>query len=436
MRRAIVCRLSLVAALFGTCLAGVGCGRNNPGAPTYPSPQPAPVSAQPAINAVKPERRTVQRGIAQPGRIEAFQQTPVFARIAGFVQEVRADIGDVVESGQTIAVLSVPELDEELAQKEALVTQARAEVERAQKSLEAATASTRNADALVERRKTAVDRLEKLAKGKGAVEPQTLDDARYLLEVARTGREESAALRERAQADVRVNQAKLEVAQAGRRRLSALVDFAEIKAPFDGIVTRRNVDKGHLVQPAQGGAKAEPLFVVMQTDPVRVFVDVPELDAVWVADGTPARIRVQALPGREFEGKVTRSAWALDPRARTLRTEIDVDNPRAELRPGMYAYATIVVEHAKTWTLPASAVLSQADQTYCYRIENGKAVRTPLETGLREASIVEVLRKQTKAAKAGEKPVWEEFTGREEIVQNPPANLTDGQPISVTPATK
>jgi RND family efflux transporter MFP subunit len=384
---------------------------------------------------VRPERKTVRRPIVQPGQIEAFQQTLIFAKISGFVDSVLQDLGDQVENGQTLAVLSVPEMDEELAQKEALVSQARAELERAQKMFAASEARVRIAEALEDRWKSEHERMEKLIKGKGVIDQQSVDEARYQFEAARGGREEAVAQRERAAAEVRVAQAKLQVAQADRRRMAALLDYAEIKAPYRGVITRRVVNKGDFVQPASGN-KGEPLFVIMQMDPVRIFVDVPETEAVWITDGTPARVRVQALPGRELEGTVTRSAWALDPRARTLRVEIDIDNPKGELRPGNYAYATIQVAHPKTWTVPASCIVNQGDQSFVYRVENGKAVRTPVEMGLRDGTLVELLRKQVKPAHDGEKAVWEEFTGREEIVASQAATLTDGQTVSVNPGGK
>jgi len=406
-----------------------GCGRTSTAGPV-PAPAAPPVAApaHATVTAVKPERKTVRRAIAQPGQIEANQQTAVYAKVAGFVDAVLRDRGDEVEMGQTLAVVAVPEMDEELAQKEALVAQARAELERAQKTVAAADARLALADALLERWKAESERLQKLIKGKG-VEQQTLDETRYQLEAARAGRDEGLANRDRGQADVRVAQARLQVAQAERRRLEALVDYAIIKAPFAGVVNRRNISKGDFVQPI-AGSRGEPLFVILDMDPVRIFVDVAESDAVWVAKGTPARVRVPAWPGREFEAKVERSAWGLDPRSRTLRVEIDVPNPRGELRSGMYAYATILVEHPRTWTVPASSIVTQGDQAFLYRVENGKAVRTAVEVGLREGPVVEVLRKQVKLP---QETVWEEFTGREEIVTTQAATLTDGQTVSVNP---
>jgi HlyD family secretion protein len=421
-----------MAALLGAA----GCSRTSTANPIpAPAPPAATAPAQATVTAIRPEKKTVRRAIGQPGQIEANQQTPIHAKVAGFVDAVLRDLGDEVEMGQTLAVVSVPELDEELAQKEAQVAQARAELERAQKDVNTAEAKVALSDALLERWKSASERLQKLIKSKEAVEQKTVDETRYQLDTARAGREESVANRERAQAEVRVAQAKLQVAQAERRRLEALVDYAIIKAPFAGVISRRNVDKGHFVQPASG-TRGEPLFIVLETDPVRIFVDVPEADAVWVTKGTPARVRVQAWPGREFEAKVERTSWALDPRARTLRVQLEVANPKGDLRSGMYAYATILVEHAQTWTVPASSVVNQGDQAFVYRVENGKAVRTPVEIGLRQGALVEVVRKQVKLPHEADKSSWEEFSGREEIVSSHATTLTDGQTVSVNPGGK
>src|SRR5262249_4125271 len=149
-----------------------------------------------------------------------------------------------------------------------------------------------------------------------------------------------------------------------------LLNYAKITAPYAGVVIKRNVNTRDFFQPAAGGSKGEPLFVVARMDPVRIFVDVPETDAVWVTKGDRARVRVRGLPGEEFEGQVTRSTWAVDPKARTLRTEIDVKNPGGRLRHDMFARAVLTVEHRDTWTLPATALLTQDEQTVCFRVEN------------------------------------------------------------------
>ena len=177
-------------------------------------------------------------------------------------------------------------------------------------------------------------------------------------------------------------EAKADSAEADRKQTAALLDYTKIKAPFDGVVTRRNVDIGWLVQAPTGAAPAAPLFVEDRTDTVRVFLDVPEADAAQVADGMPARVRVQALQEQEFSGRVTRSSYVLDNQARTLHAEIDLPNSDGRLRPGLYAVARLTVERPGALMLPAAAVLTQDDQPAVMRVESGKAVRTPVKLGV------------------------------------------------------
>jgi multidrug efflux pump subunit AcrA (membrane-fusion protein) len=146
------------------------------------------------------------------------------------------------------------------------------------------------------------------------------------------------------------------------------------------------------------------------------FVNVPSADARWTKDGNPVRLSLQGAGGEEFSVKVTRNVRSLDPQSRTPRTEVDVPNPGAKLLPGAYVQATITVEHPDTWTLPAATVLTEREQTFCCRVENGKAVRTPLQVGLRGSGLVEVLKKQTATASPGEERRWEDITGREGVV--------------------
>jgi len=188
-------------------------------------------------------------------------------------------------------------------------------------------------------------------------------------------------------------------------------------------VTWRNVDPGWLLEP-NSGKKGEPVFIVASLDPVRIFVDVQERDAVLVKDGTPAVVRVQALKGETFRGEVTRISWSLDAKERTLRTEIDVKNPDGRLRPGMYVYSAITVEHRDVWTVPAAAVISQGEQTFCYLVEGNKAVRTAVQIGFRDSQSVEIMKKRT----PGPEGRWENLAG-EDVVITTPAAVTDGQAV-------
>src|SRR5207245_247470 len=145
-------------------------------------------------------------------------------------------------------------------------------------------------------------------------------------------------------------------------------------------------------QPA-AASKSESLFVVERINPVRVFINVQEMDAVWVRDGDVALIRVQSLQGQQFKGTVTRASKSLQPQNRTLRTEIDLPNTEGRLLPGMYVNATIVAEHKNVWALPEAAVLAQGDEKYCYFIENEKALRTPVQVGLSGGGLIEITKR-------------------------------------------
>jgi len=162
-----------------------------------------------------------------------------------------------------------------------------------------------------------------------------------------------------------------------------------VRAPFDGVVAAREVDTGHLVSATTG----KPLLVVVQADTVRVHVDVPEVDAVFIEPGVEATLRMPSLPGGEFTGAVTRSTWVLNQATRTLRTEIDVPNMDGKLRPGMYANARIkVAEKTDALVLPKTAILTSAGQSFCWRIEtDGTVVRHPIQTGIESGGEVEIL---------------------------------------------
>jgi RND family efflux transporter MFP subunit len=256
------------------------------------------------------------------------------------------------------------------------------------------------------------------------IDKESVDETRFGFEAAQ-------AAVAKADADVDTAKSRLEVARADLERVRTLLEYTKIRAPFDGIVTgRRSVNTGDFVQPA-GAGKRESLFVVERIKPVRVFVNVQELEAFWVHEGDAALIRAQGIPGQEFKGTVTRISKSLQPQNRTLSTQIDLPNNDGKLLPGTYVSVTIIAEHKNVRALPATAVLSQGEQNYCYQVEDGKAVRTPLQVGLRGAEWVEILRKQTRPAGSSEAPRWEDLDGQEMVISSGGASLTDGQAVSV-----
>jgi RND family efflux transporter MFP subunit len=412
--------VGLIPATVGVILVTLVVGCKPPaGGPPEQGGQAA-AAATPAVKVVHPVKKDVRRRIERPGyNIEAYERTLVYAKIPGYVAEWKADMGDRVRKDQVLAELSIPEMDVELLQKKAAVQQAEAEIKQAD-------AAKQRAEAELVRAKSQYERLDRLT--------QVLDKDQR--EEYRLGFEAAQAAVAKAVADVEVAKARLDVAKRDQQHVEALLKYKEIKAPFAGTITgRRSINTGDFVQPA-AASKGEALFIVERIKPVRVFVNVPDVEAAWVRDGDTAFVRVQGLPGQSFKGTVTRLSKSLHPQARTLRTQIDLENKDEKLLPGMFVNATIIAEHKDVWTLPAAAVLTQGEETFCYRIENGKAVRTPIRVGLRgnetENERVEVVKKQTKAANGGREAEWDDITGEETIVASDAASLSQGQAVTAT----
>jgi HlyD family secretion protein len=413
-------RLAVLALATAPVFVFSGCTRQTAAESAAAAAADASASAVDRVTAAPPARKTLQRYTTQPGRIEAFEQTPLYPKLAGFVDEVLVDIGDAVTKDDPLVKLWIPEMEDDVAQKEALVSQAEAELRQATAAIKACQAAVQTASALVhqadagvtraagehERWEAEHTRIKQLA-ANGSVTQKLVEEALSQLRAAEAARQEAAARVEsakaahaeaevnveKAEADQGAAEAKLRVAQADLARAQTMLGYAEIKAPFDGIVTQRNVDTRHFVHPTNGASK--PLVVVARNDQVRVFVDVPESEAALIdcgEKGDAATVRVQALADREFEAVVTRSSWSLDPRNRSLRVEIDIDNPEGVLRPGMYATAHILLdERADALTLPVTAVLREGLETFCCCVESGKIAHRKIALGLRSGADVEIL---------------------------------------------
>jgi HlyD family secretion protein len=381
------------------------------------APLPAVKVAVPEVTAAKPERRALVLSTTQPGRIEAFERTPLFAKVAGYVEEVKVDIGDVVQKDAALVRITVPELLDELHEKEALVAQAEAEVKQAESAITASRAAAETAqsriaevdagliraNADVNRWKSEHDRIKELA-AKGSItrklEEETLNALRAAEAAvqeavargrsARTGFHEAQAKIGTAEADKVAAEARHQVAIAAVDRVKTMLGYTEIRAPYAGTVTRRTVDTGHFVQPVSG-PQSTPLVEVARTDTVRIFVDVPELEAGQVDVGDPAEVRVQAADGPVIRAAVTRMSGALVESNHSLRVEIDVPNAAGRLRSGMYATVTIQLdERPEAIVIPAAAVVREETATFACVVRDGTIERRPVELGLRSGAFVEV----------------------------------------------
>jgi multidrug resistance efflux pump len=450
-------------AILALCTAA-GCRKK-------PTPAPVPAPVAPKISVETPKQRPVARVVEQPGTVQAFEETALFAKLPGYVgsieedpeklaqiaqntpeKEVRPkhdrnfDIGSLVKKDQVLVQLFVPELVQEQRQKDALVNQTEAELTQSKKAHAAAMANVAAANAAVVEAEAGVDRAQasyeswqkeldritRLVKG-GVGDLQTRDqtqeqfrasDAARKEAIARVGSTKAAATkaeadRDKASADVEASKSRVEVAKAEAGRVKALRGYMEIKAPYDGVITQRAVNTGDLVSAMDKVA----LFTVAKIDPVRVVVLVPEADAWLVTGGQTVQIALQggAAPGEK--GKVIRTSWSLAPGSRTLRTEIDLPNAKGLIRPGMYAYAKLTVELPAAWAVSASAIGKINDEPVMYLVEGGKAVRVAVELLRGDDQFTQIKRYKKPGASS-----WTDVTGNESIAV-PAASLTDGQAV-------
>jgi HlyD family secretion protein len=394
-------------------LFAAGCG---PTAIAQPQPAAAGGSALEVVIAGRPVRKTLTLTTTQPARIEAIEQTPIHSKLSAYVAEVLVDYGDQVKKDQPLVKLAAPELDAELAQKQALLEQAKAELVQADSGLKAAQAAVNTAksqvtqtEARLERTQADVERWRLQCKRyedlstSGSVTRQLVEETQQNCSAAQaTHREalasidsakavvaQSEAQAAKAAADVAAAQARLQVAEANVDYTQSLRSYLTIRSPFDGVVTARHVDPGHFVQPAT--ASGGKLLVVARTDKMRVFAAIPEIEAAYVDLGDPATVEVQSLRGSQFPGAVTRTSFALDPSSRSLETIVDIDNADGRLRPGLYGLARILLEERKdALSLPSAAVVRQGREAFCFKLVGGKAQQTAIQLGIKVGEDFEV----------------------------------------------
>jgi RND family efflux transporter MFP subunit len=260
----------------------------------------------PAVNVVQPEKGATITSLALPAEAHAFFETTIFARTSGYLNRWLVDIGDRVKSGQLLAVIETPELEEQLIEARAKVTALEADV--------------RLTEAQARFARITSDRWDAAAPD-GAVSQQERDEKKAQLDNAR--------------ARLDAAQAQLELGKATVKRLEFETNFQKVVAPFDGVITSRHVDVGSLVT-AGSTASTTPLFSIAQYDRVRVLVQVPQTASPDITIGMKANITAREFPERVFSGDVERTSGAIDPVSRTLKVEVVAANPSLTLLPGMF----------------------------------------------------------------------------------------------------
>jgi membrane fusion protein (multidrug efflux system) len=348
-----------VLALAGLAVLW-GCG----GSTGEPPQQAPPV----AVETVRPYRGEIVRTVTLPTfRILPYQQATLYAKVSGYLKTITVDKGDVVKEGQLLAEIEVPEMLADEAQFKAETEVAGINYQRMSRARQ---------------------------KAPDLVVPQTVDDLRGQWEVAR---------------------AKLQ-------RTRTLLQYARITAPYAGVITARLVDSGAFIPAATSGTPAQSaaLMTLMDVSRLRVQVFVPEAEVPFITKGMPVLVTVVELPGRTFSGSVTRFAFALDEATKTMLTEIELPNPRGDLRPGMYASVQLQVERKQDALLvPADVLLTDKGGPFVFEVEDGKAKRTPVTVGFSDGINVEITR--------GVDPTQALILARKQPVN-------DGQPVMVAGA--
>jgi RND family efflux transporter MFP subunit len=321
-----------------------------------------------------------------PGTTEAFEAANIFARASGYIDKRNVDIGDHVKAGQLLAQVTAPELDHQIAQAEATLAQMQAAFRQAQANKDLAQVTWGRDSKLVQ---------------EGWVTKQQGDTDRLTLQA------QEGAL-DVAQANIKAEQAQLLVLRQQKT-------YQSVVAPFDGVITQRNIDIGSLVQ--ADATSGTFMFTIMHSDVIRIQLYVPQDEAFGLSPGVTAVVRVPELPGRSFPGTVTRIATALQPGTRTLLTEIDVPNPDQALSPGIYCTVELQIPR-KTPSLivPSEAIIFNREGLSVAVVENGVAHIRKITEVRDLGTVVET----SEGVKDGD-----------QVILNPPVDLADGHKVSI-----
>ena len=309
-------------------------------APEAPKVDATSTARGPTVQVMKPQRRDITRNLTLPANIAPWYQATLYAKVSGYLKEMRVDKGDEVKRGQIIALIDAPEVSDQYEQ---------AKVDYAIKLLtyeRLAAVFKENPDVIA---KQDVD-----------VAKAAADGAKHLMDTRRT-----------------------------------LLAYTRVDAPFDGTITARFADPGAMIQAATGSAsQSTPLYTLMSVDTLRVYVSIPQEDAPLAHAGVPVSLNVKALAGPDIKGTITRTTESLDPTTRTLLVEIDLPNNEHQLQPGMYVTATLyLVQHPQALAVPPAAVLTEngGKQKSVFVVDQGEARKVSIKTGIDDGIWVEIV---------------------------------------------
>lgn len=322
------------------------------------------------VKTALPQKPESGQTLALPGTLQGYVQSPISARASGYVKRWTRDIGSRVEKGELLAELDTPEIDQQLSQ---------------------AIATRQQTAASLELAKSTVARWESL-RAKDVVAQQDLDERRSAL----------------AQAT-----ANLAAADANVQRLQQTEDFKRVLAPFAGVITRRNVDVGDLIDAGSGRA----LFLLAQTDPLRVYIDVPQAYAQLIKPGQPVVVTQAELRGQSFKGAVARTSGAIDAATRMMQVEVTLPNKDGALLPGAYVQVSLPLTASQSLTIPANALLFRAEGTRVALVDDkGRVTLRAVTLGRNYGETVEVI---------------DGLRATDRLVLNPSDSLADGDTVAL-----
>jgi RND family efflux transporter MFP subunit len=311
-----------------------------------------------AADVVKVISKSAERKIQLPGEFQPYQQVAIYAKVSGFLDKVNVDVGSIVKTGDLLATLVAPEL---AAQR----LEATAKVRAAESQRAEARAKVAAAESTYERLKAA-------SATPGAIAGNELIQAEQQVAAA--------------QAQVRAVEGSIQAAEASVAAIRDMEDYLKVTAPFDGVITERNVHPGALV----GGA-GKPMFQLEQTTRLRLIVSVPEIDVGGILKGARVSFTAPAYPGEHFAGTIARISHSMDEKTRSMAVELDVMNPRSRLAPGMYPAVTWPVRSPKASLLvPPASIVTTTERTFVIRVRDGKAEWVNVSKGATVGDLVEV----------------------------------------------
>ncbi|NOY29285.1 MAG: efflux RND transporter periplasmic adaptor subunit [Planctomycetes bacterium] len=368
-----------------------GCSRPPESSSVESMEQKAEAPAKVSVGIVRAQ--LMEKTANLPAAIESDETAMLMARVEAYVAEVLVDIGDEVEAGQVLVQLSAPELRQRVAQHEAAIKTIHAAKQMTLAELKAA--QSQNEVMLVDLalQSSKRDRLSRLV-DTGAIESQRLEEAEATLGMANAKIEKSKNAIEMVEAKLLRGAAQLAIEQGKLGEAESLTDYLEIKAPFAGLVVKRNVDAGNLVQPGSSDGMAKPLLTIAKVDKLRAIVHATMDVAAQLTVGGEVSFIADDLPDEKFIGQLSRTSGSYDSRTRMMRAEIDFENPRDEvsghrrLRAGSYGSATIVLVSKTLPVLPESALRRGVNSTSVVIIQNGVCVISEVKIALEQDGLV------------------------------------------------